>query len=125
MSSILPQAAPGQGRTQLDGPPPLPTPMATGDPQGGYSSVGAQGEDPAKAQMKGLSEAFQTVDQVLLAASNALPSGQKEFAAARRLIEQGLSKGLASMGQAPETSPSAAGTQFPGGGFGSIGGLGR
>lgn len=108
----------------MDGPPPLPA-LSPTDPQG-YSSVGAQGvEDPAKAQLKGLADAFQTVDQVLMSAAQALPTGAKEFAAARKLIEQGLSKGLASIGQSPETSPTAAGTQFPGGGFGSIGGLGR
>src|SRR6185295_14899546 len=113
MSSVPPQAGMPPGRAPLDGPPPLPAPMPTGAPQGGYGSVGAQGaEDPAKAQMKGLAEAFQTVDQVLLAAANAMPGARKEFSAARKLIEQGLSKGLATMGQSPETSPTAAGSQF-------------
>jgi hypothetical protein len=113
------------GRVPLDGPPPLPAQAPTAPNSGGYSSVGAQGEDPQKEAMKGLVSAFQTVDQILLSAANSLPQGGKEFSAARTLISQGLSKGLAAMGQAPEESPTAAGSQFPGGGFSSVGGLGK
>lgn len=115
------------GRVPLDGPPPAPMPMATGDPRGGgggYGGLANPGEDPQKEAMKGLAAAFQTVDQVLLAAAQSLPQGSKEFGMARKLIEQGLSKGLAAIGQSPETSSTAAGDQFPGGGFGSVGAVG-
>lgn len=110
------------GRVPLDGPPPMPAQAPTGAE--GYASVGVNAEDPQKDAMKGLVNAFQTVDQILLSAANALPQGGKEFSAARTLISQGLSKGLAAMGQAPEDSPTAAGMQFPGGGFSSVGGVG-
>lgn len=119
MSTIPPGLPAG---TQLDGPPPAPGGIPVGPPQSGFSGLGNPGEDPAKKAMQGLAEAFQTVDQVLLTAASSMPEASEEFGAARKLIEQGLAKGLAAMGQNPEVSTTNAGNQFPGGGFSSVGG---
>lgn len=122
----VPPGVTGNSSTPLDGPPPLPASVSPTAANNGYSGLAPDAEDPQKGAMKGLMDAFTTVDQVLLAAANSLPEGSKEFAAARKLIEQGLAKGLATLGaNPPEASPSAAGSQFPGGGFGSVGGLGQ
>lgn len=124
MAAITPPGLP-QGRVPLDGPPPLPAALPTGAPQGnGFGGLAPTGEDPAKEQMKGLAAAAQTVDQVLLTFAQALPQGSKEFGTARQLIEQGLSKGLAALGQDPEVSSTNAGNQYPGGGFSSVGATG-
>lgn len=125
MAAITPPGLP-QGRAPLDGPPPLPAPVPTGDPTsgGGFGGLAGGSPDPAKDQMKGLAAAAQTLDQVLMQFAQSLPQGSKEFGAARKLIEQGLSKGLAALGQAPETSTTATGNQYPGGGFSSVGATG-
>ena len=118
---------PGQpGRLPLDGPPPAPQPVPTGQtPGSGFGGIGGgASQRDAQDQMKGLAEAAQTVDQVLLTFAQSLPQGSKEFGAARQLIEQGLAKGLAAIGSDPEISTTEAGNQFPGGGFGSVGATG-
>jgi len=125
MSTTLPPPG-AQGGSPLDGPPP-PAAMipAQGQGQGsGYNGLAQPGEDPQKKAMQGLAEAFQTVDQILMTAAASLPGASQEFGAARKLIEQGLAKGLASLGQSPETSATASGAGFPGGGFSSISGIG-
>lgn len=122
MSAITPPGLP-QGRAPLDGPPPLPSAIPA-DPSGGFGGLAPAGADPAKEQMKGLAAAAQTVDQVLLTFAQSLPQGSKEFSTARQLIEQGLSKGLAALGQTPEVSSTNAGNQYPGGGFSSVGATG-
>ena len=111
------------GRVPLDGPPPAPQPMPVAP--AGYGGLGgASPEDPAKSQMKGLAEAAQTVDQVLMTFAQSLPQGAKEFGLARQFVEQGLSKGLAALGGTGEVTPTSAGDQFPGGGFSSVGATG-
>jgi len=117
--TVPPGVTGNSGASPLDGPPPLPAGVT------GYSGLAPAAEDPRKGAMKGLMDAFTTVDQILLAASNSMPDGSKEFAAARELIEAGLAKGLATLSSPPESSPTAAGSQFPGGGFGSVGPLGQ
>jgi len=114
------------GRTPLDGPPPLPqqVPTAPGGGSGGYQGLGGATDDPQKEQLRGIAQAAQTVDQVLLTFSQALPQGSKEFDIARKAVEQGLAKGLAALGQAPEVTSTDAGSQFPGGGFSSVGAIG-
>lgn len=117
---------------RLDGPPPSPAQGAGGPsgvlPPGATSLPGSltgltpeqvTGQDQA---LRGIIQVLQSVDRILLSAITALPVASKELSMARQLIEAGLAKALT--GPSPvSASPTETGTQFPGGGFSSIGPL--
>ena len=57
------------------------------------------------------------LDEMLLNMARTLPAGAEDFGVAREALKRGVAKSLSAIGQTPATSPTAAGTQFPGGGF--------
>lgn len=77
---------------------------------------GDPSQDPAEGAKLMLKMGAQ-VDQALLSMSQAMPDGAADFGQARKLIQTGLAKHLAKSGGPTATSPTEAGSQFPGGGM--------
>ena len=117
---MFPPRSPGAGGSQLDGPPPSPTPM---DPAGGgntpLSMRGLAPQIPANQMppeiLTGLLQAGQTIGQMLDSFSQVLPDKSAQFALIKDLLQQVFAD-VVSAG-AGATSPTAAGPAFPGGGI--------
>lgn len=107
----------------LDSAPPAPTApgMSAGQLVAGPGAATSPGGDSAQPQAvaQQLVRMGAEVDRALMAISQVAVEGQKEFAQARQLISAGLAKHLSQVGGGADlsTSPTAPGTQFPGGGF--------
>ena len=109
----------------LDMPPPSPAMMGVGTgasptpPPPGAAGFGglapAEGMTPSTTQ-----QAIQmgdTVDKAITALTQILPAGAAEFRQAQQFMQLGFAKAL--QAGAAATSPTAVGSQFPGGGFGA------
>lgn len=110
-----PAPSPAGART-LDRPPPSPEvpPGAPGSPQ--PLMGGPEGKE-GKSRVSTLVDMAAGLDELFLSLSRNLPAGAEEFGQMRELLKRGVAKVLSSIGQTPATSPTAAGAQFPGGGF--------
>ena len=83
--------------------PNLAPPGGEGDPQSKSRAVVMMGAE---------------IDRALLGMAQVMPDSSEELTQARQLIQRGIGKFLAAQGQAPSTSATATGAQFPGGGVG-------
>lgn len=92
-------------------------------PQGlmsGDSNAKGLGSPSGKSMMQQVIKMTADIDQALQALSGVFAAnGGDEVGQARKLIEAGARKFLGQFGQAPSSSPTEAGSDFPGGGFSS------
>lgn len=113
-------AGPGAGKPGAG-----PGVMAPGKPQGPQGEAapgGPQGATPPPSPEQMFKSVLQIGDQIdatLKTFAQAMPQGAAEFAQATVLIQQGIAKAISALaGREPPTSSStAAGRDFPGGGF--------
>jgi len=115
---------PSPGAPALDTPPPSPTPM--GDAGSGFSMRGIAGPGPGPAGqiptqgmppevLTGITQSAQAMSDLLDSWAQITPDQGPQLAMIKDMVAQYLA-GLMGSGAGP-TSPTAAGSAFPGGGM--------
>lgn len=103
--------------SQLDGPPPSPTPM--GGASGPFSMQGLVPPVPSHQMppeiLTGLMQSAQTIGSMLDSFAQVTPDKQAQLALIKDLLQQYLAD-VTTAGAGP-TSPTAVGPAFPGGGI--------
>lgn len=86
---------------------------------------GPEGPGGPEQLIKGILSIGAQIEQTLISFAQAMPQGAKFFQQASEMIKQGIAAEMNAAGgsseQPPAASPTAAGPQFPGGGFGTGG----